>query len=145
LAKKGTEAGRYASEFMRNPKLQKKAINYVINKATPVIQKVGSEAINQLSTKVRSNYKYETDRMDLDAMYKGGELITFIDKSQKIKQGDLINSYNEFKEKYPCIKNCCSQFDRKNFPKGLTINDAGMIVQTYGDYIEDSFRNGKKY
>ena len=47
LTKKGTEAGRYyASEFMRNPKLQKKAIDWGIKKATPVIQKVGSEAIN---------------------------------------------------------------------------------------------------
>ena len=73
LAKKGTEAGRYyASEFMRNPKLQKKAINWGIKKATPVIQKVGSKAINQLSTKVRPNYKYKTDRMDLNAdTYKG--------------------------------------------------------------------------
>ena len=47
LAKKGVEAGRYyASEFTRDPKLQKKAINYAIKKATPVVQKVGSEAIN---------------------------------------------------------------------------------------------------
>jgi len=38
LAKKGTEAGRYhASEFMRDPKLQKKAIDYAIKRATPVI------------------------------------------------------------------------------------------------------------
>jgi len=57
---------------MRDPKLQKKAIDWRVKKATPVIQKVGSEAINQLSTKVRPNYKYKTDRMDLDAdMYKG--------------------------------------------------------------------------
>ena len=79
LAKKGTEAGRYyASEFMRDPKLQKKAINYAIKKATPVIQKVGSEALDQLSTKVRPNYKYKTDRMDLDAdMYKGGAIDNF--------------------------------------------------------------------
>ena len=76
LTKKGTEAGRYyASEFMRNPKLQKKAIDWGIKKATPVIQKVGSEALDQLSTKVRPNYKYKTDRMDLDAdMYKGGAI-----------------------------------------------------------------------
>jgi len=73
LAKKGTEARRYyASEFMRNPKLQKKAIDWGIKKATRVSQKVGSEVINQLSTKVRPNYKYKTDRMDLDAdMNKG--------------------------------------------------------------------------
>jgi len=57
LAKKGAEAGRYyASEFMRDPKLQTKTIHYAIKKAIPVIQKVGSEAWDQLSTKVRPNY-----------------------------------------------------------------------------------------
>ena len=54
LAKKSVEAGRYyASEAMRDPKLQKKAINYTLDKARPVIQKVGSEMLDQLSTKVR--------------------------------------------------------------------------------------------
>ena len=37
LAKKGVEAGRYnASEAMRDPKLQRKAINYAIKKRTTV-------------------------------------------------------------------------------------------------------------
>ena len=41
LAKKSVEAGRYyTSEAMRAPKLQKKAINYTLDKARPVIQKV---------------------------------------------------------------------------------------------------------
>jgi len=54
LAKKGVEAGRYyASEFMRDPKLQKKAINYGIKKATPVIQNVGSKVIDELADKRR--------------------------------------------------------------------------------------------
>ena len=60
LAKKSVEAGRYyASEAMRDPKLQKKAINYTL-------QKVGSEMLDQLSTKVRPNQRYKTDRPDLD-------------------------------------------------------------------------------
>ena len=46
-----------ASEFMRDPNSQKKAINFAIKKATPVIQKVGSETLEQLSTKVRPKYK----------------------------------------------------------------------------------------
>ena len=38
LAKKGFEAGRYyASEAMRNPRLQKKAINYTLNRLIGVI------------------------------------------------------------------------------------------------------------
>lgn len=73
LAQKGGEAGwYYASEAMRNPKLQKKAIDYALENATPIIQKVGSEALDQLSTKVRPDIKYKTDRMDLDSdLYKG--------------------------------------------------------------------------
>ena len=53
LAKKGLEAGRYyASEALRDPNLQKKAINYTLDKARPVFQKVGSEMLDQISTKV---------------------------------------------------------------------------------------------
>ena len=67
--RKSVEAGRYyASEAMRDPKLQKKAINYTLNKARPVIEKVGSEMLDQLSTKVRPNRRYKTDRPDLDGL-----------------------------------------------------------------------------
>ena len=52
-AKKGLEAGRYyASEALRDPNLQKKAINYTLDKARPVFQKVGSEMLDQISIKV---------------------------------------------------------------------------------------------
>ena len=51
---------------MRNPKLQKKAIDFALEKATPFIQKSGSEALDQLLTKVRPNIRYKTDRKDLD-------------------------------------------------------------------------------
>ena len=67
LAKKGFEAGRYyASEALRNPNLQKKAINYTLDKARPVFQKMGSEMLDQISTKVRPNRRHKTDRPDLD-------------------------------------------------------------------------------
>jgi len=96
-AKKGTEGRRYyASVFMRDPKLQKKAINYAIKKPTPVIQKVGTEALDQLSTKVRPNYKHKTDRMDLDAdMYKGGaiDIHKAIDKLPRPKAGFTPGKY----------------------------------------------------
>ena len=43
--------GRYgASELMRNKKLQKKAINYGINKLTPFIQNSVGTALDELST-----------------------------------------------------------------------------------------------
>ena len=67
LGKKAVEMGRYyTSEAIRNPKLQKKAIDYALDKLNPMIQNVGSQALNQLSTKIRPNRKYKTDRKDLD-------------------------------------------------------------------------------
>ena len=60
----------YGSEALRNPKLQKKAIDYALNKLNPMIQNVGSQALDQLSTKIRPKRKYKTDRKDLD----GGSL-----------------------------------------------------------------------
>ena len=67
LAKKAVEMGRYgASELIRNKNLQKKAVNYGINKHTPFIQESVGSAVDEMSTKVRPNKKYKTDRPDLD-------------------------------------------------------------------------------
>ena len=67
LGKKAVEMGRYyGSEALRNPKLQKKAIDYALDKLNPMIQNVGSQALDQLSTKIRPNRKYKTNRKDLD-------------------------------------------------------------------------------
>ena len=71
LGKKAVEMGRYyGSEALRNPKMQKKAIDYALDKLNPMIQNVGSQALDQLSTKIRPKKKYKTDRKDLD----GGSL-----------------------------------------------------------------------
>ena len=51
---------------MRNPKLQKKAIDYTLDKLNPMIQNVGSQALNQLSTKIRPKKNYKANRKDLD-------------------------------------------------------------------------------
>ena len=54
MGKKAVEMGRYgASELMRNKNLQKKAVNYEINKLTPFIQDSVGTAMDELSTKVR--------------------------------------------------------------------------------------------
>ena len=56
MGKKAVEMGRYyGSEALRNPKLQKKAIDYALDKLNPMIQNVGSQALDQLSTKIRPN------------------------------------------------------------------------------------------
>ena len=71
LGKKAVEMGRYyGREALRNPKLQKKAIDYALDQLNPMIQNVGSQALNQLSTKIRPKKKYKTNRKDLD----GGSL-----------------------------------------------------------------------
>ena len=67
MGKKAVEMGRYySSEALRNPKLQKKAVDYTLDKLNPMIQNVGSQALNQLSTKIRPKKNYKTNRKDLD-------------------------------------------------------------------------------
>ena len=67
LGKKAVEMGRYyGSEALRNPKMQKKAIDYALDKLNPMIQNVGSQALDHLSTKIRPKKKYKTNRKDLD-------------------------------------------------------------------------------
>ena len=68
----------YGSEALRDPKLQKKAINYALSKAQPFIQKTGADILDQLSTKIRPKKKYKTNRKDLDggALYRRKPTIT---------------------------------------------------------------------
>ena len=48
LAKKTVEMGRYgASELLRNPNLQKKAVDYGMKKLTPYCSKSDGSVINQ--------------------------------------------------------------------------------------------------
>ena len=67
MVKKAVEMGRYyGSEALRNPKLQKKAIDCALDKLSPMILIVGSQALDQLSTKIRPKKNYKTNRKDLD-------------------------------------------------------------------------------
>ena len=67
LAKKTFEMGSYgASELMRNKNLQKKAVDYGMKKLSPFIVDTFGSAMDQLSTTVRPNQKYLTDRPELD-------------------------------------------------------------------------------
>ena len=45
--------------------MQKKAVDYALSKAAAFIQKTSGEMLDQLSTKIRPNRKYKTDRRDL--------------------------------------------------------------------------------
>ena len=67
MGKKAAEMGRYyGSEALRNPELEEKAIDYALDKLNPVLHNVGSQALDQLSTKIRPKKTYETNRKDLD-------------------------------------------------------------------------------
>ena len=93
MGKKAVEMGRYgASELMRNKNLQKKAVNYGINKLTPFIQDSVGTAMDELSTKVRPKKKYKTDRPELDG--KGIDFHRWIGKLPKPKAGWTLPGHN---------------------------------------------------
>ena len=92
MAKKTVEMGRYgASELMRNKKLQKKAINYGIEKLTPFIQDSVGSAMDELSTKVRPNIQFKTDRPELEG--KGIDIHKWIGKLPRPKAGFTPGKY----------------------------------------------------
>ena len=60
LGKTAVEMGRYyGSEALRNPKIQKKAIDLALDHLKPMLQNVGSETLDQLSTKIRPKKNYK--------------------------------------------------------------------------------------
>ena len=92
MAKRSVEMGRYGtSELMRNKNLQKKAVNYGINKLTPFIQDSVGTALDQLSTKVIPNKKYKTDRPELDG--RGIDVHKWIGKLPNPKAGWTPGKY----------------------------------------------------
>ena len=67
LGKKAVKMSRYgASELMRNKNLQKKAVNFALDKSKPFIENTASQMLDLLSIKIRPDKKYKTDRKDLD-------------------------------------------------------------------------------
>ena len=109
MGRKAVEMGRYgASELMRNKKLQKKAVNYGINKLTPFIQDSVGSAMDQLSTKVRPKKRYKTNRKDLDgggtaSRTGGGDPMTVVKKAPDIAMSttqELIPSLKPVYDRY---------------------------------------------
>ena len=102
MGRKAVEMGRYgASEALRNKKLQKKAVNYGINKLTPFIQDSVGSAMEQLSTKVRPKKKHKTDRKDLDG--RGIGPMTVVKKAPDIAMKttqELIPSLKPVYDRY---------------------------------------------
>ena len=48
----------YGSEALRNPKIQKKALDFALDQLRPMIHNVGSQALDGLSTKIRPKKYY---------------------------------------------------------------------------------------
>ena len=109
IGKKALQAGRYyASEAMRNSKLQQKAIDFVLDKAKPILNKVGKEAITQLSTSIRPKRKdgkqiHKTDIKGLD--YGGAiDIHKLIGKIPKPKGGWTPGQYKYMRPYNPLDK-----------------------------------------
>ena len=97
--------GRYgASELMRNKNLQKKNR---INKLTPFIQDSVGTAMDQLSTKVRPDIKYKTDRLELDGRTGGGiDVHNGLENSQDQKRDGPQENINTWGGIILSINNC---------------------------------------
>ena len=75
----------YGSEALRNPKIQKKALDFALDQLRPMIHNVGSQALDELSTKIRPKKNYKTNRKDMDG--GGVDLHKLIGKLPKPKGG----------------------------------------------------------
>ena len=131
MAKKTVEMGRYgASELMRNKKLQKKAVNYGINKLTPFIQDSVGSAMDQLSTKVRPKKRYKTNRKDLG----GAGIIDSI-----LESGVFGSPYQvDFKKGYKIVTDPGLFAPVRKMPK----KDALALVRHYKDEYKKAKANG---
>ena len=66
-----------------------------------MIQNVGSQALDQLSTKIRPNRKYKTDRKDLDGA--GDDIHKLIGKYRNQKLDGLLESINTWDHTTPSM------------------------------------------
>ena len=120
----------YGSEALRNPKLQKKAIDYALDKLNPMIQNVGSQALDQLSTKIRPKKKYKTNRKDLD----GAGIIDGLLKSGVAGSPWQVN----YKKGIKLLTDPELWAPVNKMP----VNDAKKLVQWYKDQYKEAKKRG---
>ena len=124
--------GRYgASELMRNKKLQKKAVNYGINKLTPFIQNSVGTAMDQLSTKVRPKKKYKTDRKELDGRSgPGGRSGKGIDPMTVVKKAPDI-AMKTTQELIPSLKPVYDRYKSGDIIKSAFGSEHGITSSKF--------------
>ena len=126
MGRKAVEMGRYGtSELIRNKKLQKKAVNYGINKLTPFIQDSVGTAMDQLSTKVRPKKKYKTDRKDLD-----GRSGRSIDPMTVVKKAPDI-AMSTTQELIPSLKPVYNRYKSGDIFKSAFGSDHGITSSKF--------------
>ena len=96
----------YGSEELRNPKLQKKAIDYALDKLNPMLKNVRNQAMNQLSSEKQNTAKknYKTNRKDLDG--GAADIHKLIGKIPKPKTGWTPGKYKYMEPYHPLDNNC---------------------------------------
>ena len=121
-----------ASELMRNKNLQKKAVHYGMKKLTPFVVDTAGKTLDQLSTKVRPNKKYKTDRKDLDGSGVIDSLLTSGVKGSlwKVDLKKGINLISDPELWAPVNK--------------MPVADAKKLVQYYKDSYQEAKKNGYK-
>ena len=87
----------YGSEALRNPKLQKKALDFALDQLSPMIHNVGSEALDQLSTKIRPKKNYKTNRKYFDGGGILSNITSTINLGQKFAETVAPSTKPEFK------------------------------------------------
>ena len=132
MGRKAVEMGRYgASELMRNKKLQKKAVNYGINKLTSFIQESVGTAMDQLSTKVRPKKKYKTDRKDLDGRSgRGGRSGKGIDPMTVVKKAPDI-AMKTTQELIPSLKPVYNRYKSGDVLKSAFGSEHGVMSSKF--------------
>ena len=120
----------YASEAMRNKTLQEKATDYTLDKLNPMIQNVGSQALDQLSTKIRPNKKYKTGRAELD----GSGIIDGV-----LKSGVFGSPWQIDVKKGIKVLTDPELFVPVN---KMPVKDAKKVVQYYKDQYKIAKQNG---
>ena len=141
-------------KHLETPNCRKKLLIMLSLKATPFVQKTGSEMFDKLSSKVRPKRRYKTDRKELD----GGNLDTILEQfgtpgKVASKSMDVVGTL------IPSTKEVFDRYKSGDIAKSAFSTDTGILsnqfwtgkagkktLEKYKNYPCDSVvKIGKKY